>query len=87
MERSTVYAILKPTEWNCNLNNMRPITLLKTAQKLMVKIINKRLFNIIAKHNILKGDNHADLPRGSTFTPLHIINGILEDASENNREL
>ena len=84
---ATVYPIPKPTEWNCNLNNTRPITLLETARKLMVKIINRRLSNIIAKRNILKGGNHAGLPRGSTFAPLHIINGILEDALENNKEL
>src|SRR5437763_6072823 len=53
----------------------------------MVKIINRRLSNIIAKRNILKGGNHAGLPGGSTFAPLHIINSILEDASENNKEL
>jgi hypothetical protein len=37
---------------------------------------------------ILRGpSNHAALPKGSTETPIRIINSILEDAKENNKEL
>jgi hypothetical protein len=40
---ASVYPIPKPKEWQCKLNNTRPITLLETLQKAFTKIINGRL--------------------------------------------
>ena len=82
-----IYPIPKPTEWNCNLANTRPITLLETLRKAFVKVITNRLTGIIAKRNILREGNHAALPGGSTFTPLRIINAVLEDAVESDKEI
>ena len=82
-----IYPIPKPTEWNCNLANTRPITLLETLRKAFVKVITNRLTSIIAKRNILRGGNHAALPGGSTFAPLRIINAVLEDAVESDKEI
>ena len=53
----------------------------------MTSIINKRLAHILQKNNVLKGNNFAGLPLNSTFEPLRIINGILEDANEKDEEL
>ncbi len=39
----------------------------------------------MAKHNILKGNNFAGLPGGSTEIPIKIMNMILKDAKENNK--
>jgi len=82
-----IYPIPKPTEWNCNLANTRPITLLETLRKAFVKVITNRLTSIIAKRNILRGGNHAALPGGSTFAPLRIINAVLEDAVNSDKEI
>ena len=49
-----IYPIPKPTEWNCNLANTRPITLLETLRKAFVKVITNRLTSIIANRNILR---------------------------------
>src|SRR6266516_1643287 len=49
-----IYPIPKLTEWNCNLVNTRPITLLETLRKAFVKVITNRLTSIIAKRNILR---------------------------------
>ena len=52
---ATIYSIPKPHDWNCYLNNIRPITLLDTARKIMTKILNRRLDAILANNNVLKG--------------------------------
>lgn len=43
---ANIYPILKPKPWCCNLNNTCLITLLETAQKLSISILNTRLANI-----------------------------------------
>ncbi len=50
-----------------------------------MKILTNRLSRIMAKYGILKGNNFADLPGGSTELPIKIMNMILEDAKENNK--
>src|SRR4051812_17947926 len=84
---AVIYPIPKPSEWECDLNKTCPITLLDTVYKALVKLVNQRLSAVISKKNILQGGNHAGLPGGSTFAPLRIINHIMEDANENNKEL
>ena len=84
---AVVYPIPKPTNWECDLNKTRPITLLETPRKALVKIINQRLSHTIANHGILEGGNHAGLPGGSTLPPTRILNALIEDATENKKEL
>ena len=84
---AVVYPIPKPTNWECDLNKTRPITLLETSRKALVKIINQRLSHIIANYGILEGGNHAGLPGGSTLPPTRILNALIEDATENKKEL
>ena len=52
----------KPNHWECSLDNTKPITLLKTLRKALVKLINARLSKIIAKRHILEGNNYARIP-------------------------
>ncbi|GBC40758.1 reverse transcriptase family protein [Rhizophagus irregularis DAOM 181602=DAOM 197198] len=84
---ANVYPIPKPKPWGCQLVNTCPITLLETARKLMVSIMNARLSTILQKNKILKGLQFAGLPFSSTFEPLRIINEIIQDANENDKEL
>src|SRR5438105_10512682 len=44
-----IYPIPKPSEWKCKLDKTRPITLIETDRKDMVKILNSCLAKIIAK--------------------------------------
>ena len=82
-----IYPIPKPMDWNCDITKTRPITLLETARKGFVKILNNRLSKLLAKHHILKGGNFAGLPGGSTEPPIKILNMLLEDANENNKDI
>ena len=83
-----IYPIPKPGDWNLELNKMRPITLLECPRKLYIKILTNRLSKILSYNkNVLKDNNFAALPGKSTIEPIHILNNIMEDARENNKEL
>ena len=84
---ANIYPIPKPKEWESSLNNTRPITLLETTRKAMVRILNTRLAKIFVEHRILKGNQFAGLPGSSTFEPLRILNEIIEDAKEKHTEI
>src|SRR3954454_3532988 len=56
-------------------------------RKITTKIITNRLENICRTRNILKGPNYAGLKGNSTDTPIYIVNGIMEEAKDTNREL
>ena len=87
MEVSTDNPIPKETDWQYNLNNVRPIALLETLRKCMTKILTNRLTQVFGEKKILKGPNLAGLPGSSTEELVHIINAIMEDAKDNNKEL
>src|SRR5215216_2275358 len=82
-----IFPIPKPMAWECDITKTRPITLLETARKGFVKILTNRLSKIIAKHSILRGGNFARLPGGLTETPIKILNMLLENANDNNKEI
>src|ERR1051325_8528817 len=82
-----LYPIPKPKEWFCDLNNTRPIVLLETTRKAMIRLLNNRLAKIMVDHQVLKGNQFAGLPGTSTFEPLHILNEIVQDAKEQKQEI
>ena len=82
-----IYPIPKPTEWHYDISKTRPITLLETIRKAYVKILTNRLSKILQKHNVLRGNNFAGLPGKSTDEPIKMINMLMEDAIEHNKEL
>jgi ribonuclease HI len=86
--KAQIFPIPKPEDWGGNINKTRPITLLECPRKIMFKVLNNRLSNILVNNNHILGENNfAALPGKSTIEPIHTINCILEDARENNREL
>uniref|UniRef100_U9SUU7 Reverse transcriptase domain-containing protein n=1 Tax=Rhizophagus irregularis (strain DAOM 181602 / DAOM 197198 / MUCL 43194) TaxID=747089 RepID=U9SUU7_RHIID len=75
---ASIVPIPKPHEFECLLKNTRPITLLETVQKLLVKIITDRLSRIMTKYQVLTGNNFAGLPGSSVNTPINILDGIMK---------
>ena len=85
-KKANIYPIPKPKPWECDLNNTRPITLLETAHKAMIRLLNNRLAKIMVTHRILKGNQFAGLPGTSTFEPIRIVNEIIQDAREKKKK-
>ncbi|PKY58537.1 hypothetical protein RhiirA4_480519, partial [Rhizophagus irregularis] len=50
---AVVYPIPKPHDFDAQLKNTRPITLLETVRKCVVKVVTNRLSNILADNNVL----------------------------------
>ena len=57
------------------------------VKKLMIKIITKRLFHILAEHKVLRSNNFIRLPDRSCEILIKILNNIFEDTRENNKKL
>ncbi|GBC19596.1 hypothetical protein RIR_jg41862.t1 [Rhizophagus irregularis DAOM 181602=DAOM 197198] len=74
---AVVYPIPKPHKFDAQLKNTRPITLLETVRKCVVKVITNRLFNILADNKVLQGGNFAGLPGGSTDVPIKMLDAII----------
>ncbi|GET52104.1 RNA-directed DNA polymerase from mobile element jockey-like [Rhizophagus irregularis DAOM 181602=DAOM 197198] len=72
-----VYPIPKPHEFDAQLKNTRPITLLETVRKCVVKVVTIRLSKILADNQVLQGGNFAGLPGGSTDIPIKMLNAII----------
>ena len=51
-----------------------------------MKIVTKRLAKVFMKREILKGLNYAGLSGNSTEQPVHVLNMIMEEAKEKNKE-
>src|ERR1043165_5055215 len=81
------YPIPKLYDWNYSIAATRPIILIECTRKVITKIIGNRLSQIISNHNILRGPNFAGLKDEDTSTPIHIVNGLIEEAKENSEEL
>jgi hypothetical protein len=77
-KKATIYPIPKLKDWECKLNNTRPITLLETTRKLLIKIITKRLNSFLAKNNVLQWNNRAGIIGESCFQPIHFTQHVIE---------
>src|SRR6266540_1424801 len=84
-KQAHIYPIPKPMEWQSDITKTRPLTLLDTLRKAVMKIVTNRLSKIMAKHHVLKGNNFTGLPEGSTEFPIKLMNMIMEDAKEHKK--
>ncbi|KAG9291445.1 hypothetical protein G9A89_021864 [Geosiphon pyriformis] len=69
------------------LMNTQLIALIKTAYKILFKILSDRISLAYSTHDILHGDNFSVLKGTTTQTPIFAIGLVVEDALKKNRKL
>src|SRR6266498_3329760 len=69
------------------MTNTRLIALLDTLRKVTTKLLTNRLSRLLKSTNVLKGLNFCGLKEEGTSDPLQIMNNLMEDAREHNKEL
>jgi len=80
--RANIIPIAKPKNWEKDITNTRPITLLETLRKIFTKIYTDRIEEACRRYNILKGNNCSVLKGTSTHGPIVTLRQILEQTNE-----
>ncbi|PKK57577.1 hypothetical protein RhiirC2_797776 [Rhizophagus irregularis] len=74
---AVIYFIPKPHDFDAQLKNTRPITLLETVCKCVVKVVTNHLSQIFANHKVLQKGNFAGLPGGFTDVPIKMLDTVI----------
>ncbi|KAG9291533.1 hypothetical protein G9A89_021952 [Geosiphon pyriformis] len=69
------------------LTNTYPIALIKTACKILSKILLDRISSACSEFNVLQEDNFSVLKGTTMQSPIFVVGFVVEDALEKNREL
>ncbi|KAG9295173.1 hypothetical protein G9A89_006154 [Geosiphon pyriformis] len=85
--KAWVSIIPKPYKWEGVLMNTCPIALIKTACKILSKILSNRISLACSSFNILCKDNFLVLKSTTTQSPIFAVESMIEDALEKNQEL
>ncbi|KAG9296382.1 hypothetical protein G9A89_014974 [Geosiphon pyriformis] len=82
-----VSIISKPYKWKSIFTNIYPIILIKTAHKILSKILFDRISLACSSFNVLCGDNFSVLKGTSIQSPIFAVGSVIEDILEKNCEL
>ncbi|KAG9297787.1 hypothetical protein G9A89_011302 [Geosiphon pyriformis] len=82
-----VSIIPKPYNWDGVLTNTCPIALIKTACKILSKILSDRISFAYSKFGVLYGDNFSVLHGTSTQSSIFAVGSVVENALEKGREV
>ncbi|KAG9291688.1 hypothetical protein G9A89_022107 [Geosiphon pyriformis] len=85
--KAWVLMIPKPYEWEGVLMNTHSIALIKTAHKILSKILSDRIFSVYSEFDVLQKDNFSVLKDMTMQSPIFAIGSVVKDALEKNREL
>ena len=86
-KQALIILIPKRNDWGGDLTNMRPITLIETARKILTKILTNRISTTCSNYQILTGDNFSVLKDTSTSTPIQIVNFLSEFSNQHKKPL
>src|SRR5260364_47980 len=87
MEKRKIFPISKKPNFDSDLSNTQPISLLEHIKKLYIKLLTNHLNHTFTQHKILSAYNFIALPGNSTSIPIHILNNIIEDTLCNSSQL
>ena len=76
--------IVKKSQYDYTLNQVRPISLIEPLKKCLTKVFTKHLDAIINKNNLLSNLNFVATSNSSTHTPIQILNNTIEYYKQNN---
>src|SRR5579883_1662718 len=79
--------IPKPKHWQLSISNLRPISLINTARKILTKILTNRLEAHVRSNNLLQRHNCSVLKGTSTRTPIGVIRHLLDQAKTCSEEV
>ncbi|KAG9299974.1 hypothetical protein G9A89_009702 [Geosiphon pyriformis] len=74
-------------EWKSVLTNTRLIALIKTAHKILFKLLFDRILLVCSVFDVLHSNNFFMFKGTTTQSPIFAISSVVEDALEKNREL
>ena len=79
-KQGVVYPIPKKKDFEGDLTQTRPITLIEHSRKIFTKILTKRLNKILGQKKVLNIRNNSALPNTSTTGPIQWLTNIQEYA-------
>ncbi|KAG9286849.1 hypothetical protein G9A89_012399 [Geosiphon pyriformis] len=82
-----ILMILKPYEWEGVFTNTHPIALIKTAYKILSKILFDRISLVCSTFSIFRGDNFLVLKGMMIQSLIFAVGSVVEDALKKNRKL
>ncbi|KAG9297782.1 hypothetical protein G9A89_011297 [Geosiphon pyriformis] len=85
--KAWISMIPKSYNWDGVLMNTRPIALIKTARKILSKILLDQILATCSKFGVLYEDNFSVLKGTSTQSSVFAVGSVIEDVLEKNREL
>ena len=86
--QGVVYLIPKTLEgWMGSTDSARPITLLETLSKLLMKVLLQRIYAVFSQYDVLRGARFSGAPNTDTTVPIAILHALAASASADGREL
>jgi hypothetical protein len=69
------------------VDGMRPITLLETLSKLLMNVLQRRIYNVTTNHQVLRGARYYGAPGTSTTAPIALLHAAASQAAQARSDL
>ncbi|KAG9303862.1 hypothetical protein G9A89_005772 [Geosiphon pyriformis] len=86
-KKAWILMISKPYEWEGVLTNTYLIVLIKTACKILSKILLDKISLACSSYDVLCNDNFLVLKGTTTQSPIFAVGSVIKDALKKNQEL
>ncbi len=86
-KKAQIFTIPKSHQWDGDLNQLRPITLLECGRKLLTKILTNRLSSILETNSVLQSNNYGFRAGRSTNDALLILRNCIDIANQTKHPL
>ena len=80
-KKASIFPISKKGDYDGDLGNLRPITLIDTGRKMFSSLLTTRLSKIMHRHQVLKGLNFGGAEGQQGLDAVHILQTCIDDAT------